>query len=91
MERDNETCVVSRSRPQSALTASHLIPKRMGANGVREVMTRFCGGQVPTDIGEFDPRIGIALSVALDSLVDVYQLGFYHVTVSYRIDSASCY
>jgi hypothetical protein len=84
MERDGNICVVSGS--PNSVKASHLIPKRMGATGATEVVTRFCGGQVALGIDIFDPRIGIALVSMLDSLMDVYQLGFYHVTVSYHTE-----
>jgi hypothetical protein len=59
----------------------------MGTAGAIEVMTRFSGGNVALGIDAFDPRLGIALIRALDPLVDGYQLGFYHVTVSYHIES----
>jgi hypothetical protein len=84
MKRDGRKCVVSHS-PRT-LTASHLIPKRLGASGAIEVATRFSGEQVALGIGVFDPRIGIMLIDTLGKDLDIYQLGFYHVTVSYHIE-----
>lgn len=81
-ERD-AGCVVTRS-PDS-LVASHLVPKRMGSEGAREVVTRFVGTEEAIGIHRYNARIGILLMSTLDGLVDHYQLGFYRATVSQKI------
>ena len=81
--RDGQKCVVT-SDPHNVIP-SHLIPKRLGTNGARDVVTRFSGPQEALGIHDFDPRIGILLTGNLDVRVDHYQLGFYHVAVSYDI------
>lgn len=85
-QRDDNRCIISHQ--EHALVASHLIPKRMGDDGVRDVVARFCGVQAAIDIHKYDPRIGVLLLSTLDKMVDLYQLGFYHETVSYCIQSA---
>ena len=75
----DDGCVVTRT--YASLIPSHLIPKRMGTDGAKEVVTRFVGAQAARDIHIFHPSIGILLFSALDDLVDHYNLGFYHVTV----------
>lgn len=81
--RDNG-CVVTRSISAS-LIASHLIPKRLGTDGAREVVTRFVGAQALPDIHRFHPSIGVLLIATLDTLVNCYKLGFYHVAVRNHI------
>ena len=76
-------CVVTRSA--ASLIASHLIPKRMDTDGAKEVVTRFEGAEAAHDIHRFHPSIGILLFSALDILVDHYNLGFYHVSVSLQV------
>ncbi|KAF9458040.1 hypothetical protein BDZ94DRAFT_1313639 [Collybia nuda] len=76
--RDGFKCVVTGST--TVLVVSHLIPKRMGSEGTKAVVTRFSGAQEAIDIHRFDPRIGILLFTSLYSLVDCYKLGFYNVT-----------
>jgi hypothetical protein len=80
IELRDDGCVVTRV-PRS-LVASHLIPKRMGTEGAKDVVTRFVGAQASIGIHRFSPDIGVLLVSTLDSLVDSYKLGFYHVTVS---------
>jgi len=82
--REGERCGVT--RVSNTLIASHLIPKRMGSDGARDAIERFSGPQTALDIHSFDPRIGILLNGNLDSLVDSYKLGFYHITVGYYLD-----
>lgn len=77
LQRDG-FCVVTRSAPS---IASHLIPRRVGSDGATEIMGRFVGGNETID--RYDPRIGIMLVSTVDHWVDLYQLGFYYVTVSY--------
>jgi hypothetical protein len=83
LRRRDVACVVTGIK---STKASHLIPKRLGPNGVANIMSRFCGAQVnlPTDI--YDPRIGILLYGSVNDLVDQYEAGFFHVTVSYCIE-----
>jgi hypothetical protein len=54
----------------------------MGTEGAKDVVTRFVGAQASIGIHRFSPDIGVLLVSTLDSLVDSYKLGFYHVTVS---------
>ena len=78
--RDGGGCVVTRSA--ASVIPSHLIPKRMGTDGAKEVVTRFEGAQAAHDIHRFHPSIGVLLLSTLDTLVDDYNLGFFHVSVS---------
>ena len=91
-QRDGNMCVVTQSK--HSLTASHLIPKWLGTDGARAVVARFCGEQEAHNIDKFDPKIGILLSRDMDSLVDVFELGFYHSSdtmVSYHIELSIVY
>lgn len=80
--RDGGKCVVTGLR--DSLIASRLIPKRMGSDGAKDAVTRFSGAQAALGTHRFDTRIGILLFSPLAKLVDLYKLGFYHVTVSYH-------
>ncbi|KAF9508284.1 hypothetical protein BS47DRAFT_242768 [Hydnum rufescens UP504] len=40
------------------LFTSHLIPKRIGSDGAKDIVERFCGAQAAVGIDKFDPRIG---------------------------------
>jgi hypothetical protein len=82
--REGAACGVTRM--PIPVISSHLIPKRMGTVGARDVITRFSGPQTALGIDAFDPRIGILLLSNLDVPVDYYKLGFYHAAVSYYID-----
>ena len=64
-----------------SLIASHLVPKRLGTNGAKEVVTRFMGAEAARDIHRFHPCFGILLTSTLNNLVDRYKLGFYDATV----------
>jgi hypothetical protein len=77
--RDNG-CVVT--KVTTPVIASHLIPKRLGSDGVQAIVTRFSGTQAAVGIHRFDPQIGILLCSTLDNLVDSFRLGFYHDAVS---------
>lgn len=79
---NGDKCVITRY--QNSLIASHLILKHMGSDGVKDTVTRFCGVHAAPGIHRFNPQIGILLISLLDKLVDLYQLSFYHVTVSYN-------
>ena len=72
-------CMVTHS-PDS-LQATHLIPKRMGTDGAKDVVRRFVGEQAANGIHRFHPGIGVLLLRTLNSLAEDYQLGLYHVTV----------
>lgn len=52
----------------------------MGTDGVKEVVERFVGVLAAVGFHIFHPGIGVLLFSGLDSLVDQYKLGFYHVT-----------
>ena len=77
--RDADKCVITGS--PLTLVASHLIPKRMGTEGVKNVFRDFVGAHV-AQVHRFHPMIGILLNANADKLVDLYHLGFYHNTVS---------
>jgi hypothetical protein len=79
-------CVVTRYN--LSVIASHLIPKRMGAAGASSMVSRFAGPHAAAGIHEFDATIGIMLLSTLDSLSDMYLMGFYHLQASHCI---SCY
>jgi hypothetical protein len=70
------TCVVTK-QPVS-LIAAHLVPKRLGDNGAKEVATRFVGAIGTRNIHKFHPTLGILLFRPLDIFVDRFKLGFYH-------------
>jgi hypothetical protein len=78
-DRDG-SCVITGSRPS---VGSHLIPRRVGQNGVTEIMERFAGATEAVGAHVYDPRIGINLFGTVDDWVDVYKVGFYHMAVSY--------
>jgi hypothetical protein len=80
LQRD-AACAVTRI--SSPLVASHLIPRRIGSDGVKAIVERFVGVTEATGIHEYDPRIGIMLFSSLNYTVDHYQVGLYHITVSY--------
>ncbi|CAA7268420.1 unnamed protein product [Cyclocybe aegerita] len=71
-------CVVTGAL--SSFVASHLIPKRMGTDGAKTVVTEFVGAQAALGVHRFHPMIGILLLKTLDDRVDQYTLGFYHNT-----------
>jgi len=66
-------CVVNGVGPT---IASHLVPRRVGSDGVTEIMEHFVGATETS--GVYDPQLGINLSMALDYWVDLYRVGFYH-------------
>ncbi len=86
-ERDGGTCVVT-SAP-SSLVASHLIPKRMGTEGAKAVVTEFVGAQAAIHVHKFHPMTGVLLLSPLSDRVDQYILGFYHNTVGNHTCSAT--
>ncbi|KAF5376700.1 hypothetical protein D9615_007863 [Tricholomella constricta] len=75
--RDGKACVVNGA--DRALIPSHLVPKRIGTDGAKDVVTRFVGAGAALDIHRFHPDIGVLLFCPLEYLVDNYMLGFYHV------------
>lgn len=82
-QRDGAYCILTSSR--SHPIASHLIPKRMGTEGVKAVMTRFVGAGEEVGLHKFHPKIGILLMTNLDKLVESYKLGFYLNSVSINV------
>ena len=76
-------CVVNRCL--MPITASHLIPKRIGSAGIQDIMARFVLGFADAaqadHTHQFDPRIGITISTSLDSWVNQFNVGFYHIMV----------
>lgn len=75
-------CVVCHTNP---VIASHLIPRRLGTDGAKAAVERFCGTRDAVGVHRFDPRIGILLFVGLAKYVECYQVGFYHAMVSYQL------
>jgi hypothetical protein len=74
-------CVVTQEPASFSLIASHLVPKRVGDDGAKEIITRFVGAGMACHIHKFHPRLGILLLSTLDNFVDRFKLGFYHDTV----------
>jgi len=58
------------------LTASHLMPKRLGDAAIQSVFTTFTG--LTTPVGRFHEFMGITLCKNLDASVNNYHLGFWH-------------
>ncbi len=69
-------CVISGIPIPRLVTASHLMPKRLGDAAIQSVFTTFTGLNTP--VRRFHEFMGITLSKNLDSLVDNYELGFWH-------------
>jgi hypothetical protein len=69
-------CVISEIPLPRLLTASRLMPKRLGDAAIQSVFTTFTGLNTP--VRRFHEFMGITLSRNLDSLVDNYELGFWH-------------
>ena len=81
IDKRDVACVVTKSGTASSLTASHLVPKRVGDEGAKAIMERFVGVGESRDIHKFHPSLGVLLFKTLDALVDCNELGFYHETV----------
>lgn len=79
-QRDGDMCAVTGDI--LSLRASHLIPKRLGTEGAEDIVNRFVGAAevrgIHPRIHKYHASIGILLFSGLDSLVDVFQAGFYH-------------
>ena len=81
LQRHSSACVVSGIPRPRRLKASHLIPRRMGDNGVQSAFQLFTG--LDTPVTRFHPSVGILLFSGLDDLVDVYEVVFWGIgTVS---------
>ncbi|KAF8813131.1 hypothetical protein BYT27DRAFT_7131819 [Phlegmacium glaucopus] len=74
--RRDGTCPISRHTVGSLMTASHLIPRRLGDHGVQSIVQRFTG--LSTIVDRYDPAIGIPLFLSLDLLADTFQMGFWN-------------
>jgi len=70
-------CIITGHRLFRGITASHLIPKRLGDFATRSVVQHFTGLDA-ANMTRFDPRLGVLLSKQLDPMVDFYDLGFWH-------------
>jgi len=77
LQRHGSTCVVSGIRRLVQLKASHLIPRRMGDNGVQSAFQLFTG--LNTSVTRYHPSIGFLLCSSLDNLVSVYEVGFWGI------------
>ncbi len=73
--RDTQ-CIITQNPFFELVTASHLLPKRLGDATVTSVVQRFTGSG--NAVTRFHPTIGILLSKLLDSLVDSYTMGFWN-------------
>ena len=62
---------------ESTTTNSHICPKRMGDAMASHIYSQFCGGTA--NISIFDPIFGFLLLTPLDSLFDIYELGFRQI------------
>ena len=63
----DRTCVVTQQ--PVTLIATHLVPKRVGSEGAKEVFTRFVGARGARHIDIFQPGFGILLVLSLQPLV----------------------
>ena len=79
-ERDGRKCVASDAL--FPLVPTHLIPKRMGTEGAKAVVTKFVGAQAAIHVHKFHPMTGLLLVSPLSIRVNQYILGFYHNMVS---------
>ncbi|KAH8994087.1 hypothetical protein EDB92DRAFT_1795832 [Lactarius akahatsu] len=77
LQRDGG-CVVTGTQSNTVITASHLIPRRVGDEGAQEIVGQFVGTAEATRINSYHPSIGIMLLSSVGRLVDVFQAGFYH-------------
>ena len=68
-------CVISGNPIPELVTASHLIPKRLGDAATQSIFTDFTG--LATSVARYE-FMGITLCKNLDALVDNYHLGFWH-------------
>ena len=73
--RRDRLCIISQQ--DRSMIASHLIPRRLGDNGVQAIIQRFAGSS--TSLNRFDPTIGVFLFTGLDMCVDAYNLGFWNI------------
>jgi len=72
-ERDRK-CVISQN--PWALTASHLVPKRLSDAAVTSVVRRFTGSDAA--VTRFDPIIGVLLLLTLHERLRCYEMGFWN-------------
>ncbi len=70
-------CIITGHQRFRGVTASRLIPKRLGDVATRSVVQHFTGLDA-ANMTRFDPRLGVLLSKQLDPMVDFYELGFWH-------------
>lgn len=74
----DQSCVVSHAdRP---VTASHLLPKRMGDDLTKEIFRSFAPtehAQYGSSIDIFHPSLGILASKAIDDYIGKYTVGFF--------------
>ena len=75
LKRHSSACVVSGISRIRQLKASHLIPRRLGDNGVQSTFQLFTGLNTP--VTRYHPSIGIPINSLLDDLVDVFEVGFW--------------
>ena len=86
--REGGRCAASNLR--QVLIATHLIPKRIGTEGVRSVVADFVGTLEAQHAHNFHAMIGILLTYALEKEVTQYMLGFYHIAVSNAVYIFNC-
>ena len=61
-------CIVSQNPVEVILIASHLLPRRLGDNGVFQLFGY--------SVDRYRPSIGFLLNASIGRLVDIYQIGF---------------
>ncbi|EDR15992.1 uncharacterized protein LACBIDRAFT_321108 [Laccaria bicolor S238N-H82] len=76
-QRDGERCWVTGAT--GSLTNSHICPKRMGDYTARIIFQTFTGNNPSPDLTIFHEIFGLSLLSYLDTLFDVYQLGFHYI------------
>jgi len=70
-------CIISRASYDRTLTASRLIPGRLGNDGVQYIFERFTG--LSTSVTKFHPSIAVPLNLFLDDFVSTFDLGFWSI------------
>jgi hypothetical protein len=72
------SCPVSNVADPYAVTASHLIPKRLGDPCIQAIV-KFYAGEVAAQLIDhrFHPALGILLYTPIDRRVDTFTVGFY--------------
>jgi hypothetical protein len=86
LDKRDVCCIVTGQALRLTLTASHLIPKRLGDSNAREIVAAFSGPtfSVSTNLHRFDAMLGVLLNLTVDAYVDRFQMGFWKVPDAVR-------